>query len=52
MRHKEAPNGSEASPASPSSMKVAGMPSTVSAPNQVAKTMATTIQIGSCRPAA
>ncbi|MNT58978.1 hypothetical protein D3C72_1964500 [compost metagenome] len=29
-------------PAKPSSMKVAGMPSTASEPNQVANTMATT----------
>jgi len=47
----EAPNGSEIVPPRFSSRKVAGMPSTVSAPNQVANTIATTTIIGSARPA-
>jgi hypothetical protein len=38
-------------PEKPSLMKVAGIPSTVSEPNQVAKTVAVTMYIGSLRPA-
>ena len=40
IKHAEAPIGSEASPDRPSSRKVAEIPNTVSAPNQVAKTIA------------
>ncbi len=47
----EAPKGSEMVAPRFSSRKVAGMPSTVSAPNQVANTMAMTTVIGSERPA-
>ena len=38
-------------PEKPSLMKVAGMPSTVSEPNQVANTVAVTMYIGMRRPA-
>ena len=47
----EAPKGSEIVPPRFSSRKVAGMPNTVSAPNQVANTMAITTIIGRERPA-
>ena len=51
IRQAAAPNGSEASPMSPSSKNVAEMPRTVSAPNHVAKTMAKTIKNGRFLPA-
>ena len=50
-RQSDAPSGSEISPRNPSSRNVAEMPSTVSAPNHVAKTIASTTAIGRCRPA-
>ena len=50
-RQAAAPNGSEASPMSPSSKKVAEIPRTVSAPNHVAKTIAKTIRNGRFLPA-
>ncbi len=50
-RQAEAPSGSEIRPWKPSSRKVAEMPSTVSAPNQVANTIASTTIIGRLRPA-
>ena len=40
------PKGSATTPPSPSLRKVAGMPSTASAPNQVANTVAVTIEKG------
>ena len=43
IRHIEEPKGSETTPFIPSLRKVAGMPSTVSEPNQVAKTVAVTM---------
>ena len=49
-RHATAENGSATSPRIPSFMKVAGMPSTVSAPNQVANTVATTMGVPKRRP--
>ena len=45
------PNGSATTPPKPSRRKVAGMPSTVSEPNQVANTVAVTTYMGSARPA-
>jgi hypothetical protein len=50
-RHIEDPNGSATTPLRPSLRKLAGMPSTVSEPNQVANTVAVTMYIGSERPA-
>ncbi len=50
-RHNDEPKGSDTTPPSPSFRKVAGMPSTVSEPNQVANTVAVTTYIGSERPA-
>jgi len=43
IRHIDAPNGSATTPCKPSLRKVAGMPSTVSDPNQVANTVAVTM---------
>ena len=51
IRQAAAPNGSEASPMSPSSKNVAEIPRTVSAPNHVAKTIAKTIRNGRFLPA-
>ena len=50
-RHNDEPKGSATTPCRPSFRKVAGMPSTVSEPNQVAKTVAVTTTIGIERPA-
>ncbi|MNN01005.1 hypothetical protein D3C81_1136110 [compost metagenome] len=43
IRQSEEPNGSDTTPESPSLRNTAGMPSTVSEPNQVANTVAVTI---------
>ena len=51
MRHIEEPNGSATTPLSPSLRNLAGMPRTVSEPNQVAKTVATIKGSGKWRPA-
>ena len=40
IKHNEEPNGSATIPPRPSLRKVAGIPNTVSDPNQVAKTVA------------
>ena len=52
MRQIEDPKGSATIPPKPSLTKVAGIPKTASAPNQVAKTVAVTIGIGKLCPAA
>ena len=52
IRHIEDPKGSETIPPSPSFRKVAGIPKTVSEPNQVANTVAVTIGNGRLCPAA
>ncbi len=46
-----APNGSSTTAPSPPSTKRAGMPITVSAPNQVAKVVVTIMTSGKLRPA-
>ena len=51
MRQREAPKGSATTPPRPSLTKVAETPSTASAPNQVAKTVAVTTGRGRLRPA-
>ncbi len=51
IRQKAAPNGSSTVSTSPPSMNLAGTPSTVSEPNQVAKVVVTTMNSGSERPA-
>ncbi|MNR50662.1 hypothetical protein D3C85_1702150 [compost metagenome] len=52
IRQPKEPNGSSMMPAKPSSMKVDGMPSTASEPNQVANTIAATMWNGMLRPPA
>ena len=51
IKHNEEPNGSATIPPRPSLRKVAGIPNTVSDPNQVAKTVAVTIGNGRLCPA-
>ncbi|MCY1290674.1 hypothetical protein D9M68_224140 [compost metagenome] len=52
IRQPKEPNGSSTMPAKPSAMKVAGMPSTASEPNQVANTIAATMGKPMLRPPA
>ncbi|MNZ92916.1 hypothetical protein D3C78_1119620 [compost metagenome] len=52
IRQPKEPNGSSMIPAKPSSMKVAGIPSTASEPNQVANTIAATRGKDMLRPPA
>ncbi|MCY1384183.1 hypothetical protein D9M69_724060 [compost metagenome] len=51
IRQVPAPNGSSTTPLRPPSMNLAGMPSTVSEPNQVAKVVVMIMNSGRCRPA-
>ena len=50
-KQMDAPKGSEINPRKPPSKNVAEIPRTVSAPNQVANTMASTMGKGKLRPA-
>ena len=51
IKHMPAPNGSSTTVFKPPLTNLAGMPSTVSAPNQVAKVVVTIITSGRWRPA-
>jgi len=50
-RQVPAPKGSSTTPFKPLLTNLAGMPSTVSEPNQVAKVVVTIMASGRCRPA-
>ena len=51
IRQVPAPNGSSTTPPKPELTNLAGMPSTVSEPNQVAKVVVTIMTKGKWRPA-
>ena len=51
IKQLPAPNGSSTTPPKPLLTNLAGMPNTVSEPNQVAKVVVTIIAKGKCLPA-